>query len=307
MLGSPFFNKFDDDYQYVRPGPSSYNYNRYEQEQRRRAALRAKEEARRRAGIERYYRMKELEEKERFRRQQEQDYEERLRRMAILEERRRREQELVEEEAYRMNLLRDRQAVELAERQDRVRALRFLSCNNQNDDADNDDSNSEYRTTARYAREPVYQLVRGSDGRVYRVQVGTKQVPIQSKSSRSEDVGPLDKEDGPTDRSFHGSLNDIRDAKNVEEKDSSPAKEVTKSASFTTILSENEESKAIPVMVSKKGRTGTKKTTRIQVIVEDASDSETEDEFYNSPWRNRRPSPGAWIEPVEFFDANRRQ
>merc|ERR1739841_308045 len=40
---------------------------------------------------------------------------------------------------------------------------------------------------------------------------------------------------------------------------------------------------------------------RITVIVEDASDSECENEF-DSPWRNRRPSPGeSWLEPVEAF------
>merc|ERR1712014_416966 len=39
---------------------------------------------------------------------------------------------------------------------------------------------------------------------------------------------------------------------------------------------------------------------RVTVIVEDASDSECEDEF-DSPWRNRRPSPGQWMEPVEPY------
>merc|ERR1711959_240348 len=39
---------------------------------------------------------------------------------------------------------------------------------------------------------------------------------------------------------------------------------------------------------------------RITVTVEDASDSECEDEF-DSPWRNRHPSPGQWMEPVEPY------
>lgn len=34
------------------------------------------------------------------------------------------------------------------------------------------------------------------------------------------------------------------------------------------------------------------------VVVEDASDSECEDELLSSPWRNRRPSPGQWMEPI---------
>lgn len=43
------------------------------------------------------------------------------------------------------------------------------------------------------------------------------------------------------------------------------------------------------------------KKKRVTIIVEDASDSENEDDF-NSPWRNRRPSPGQWIEPVEMYE-----
>jgi len=42
------------------------------------------------------------------------------------------------------------------------------------------------------------------------------------------------------------------------------------------------------------------RTRRITITVEDASDSECEDEF-DSPWRNCRPSPGQWIEPVEPY------
>lgn len=43
------------------------------------------------------------------------------------------------------------------------------------------------------------------------------------------------------------------------------------------------------------------KRKRVTVIVEDASDSEYDDDDYNSPWRNRIPSPGQWIEPVENY------
>jgi len=47
-------------------------------------------------------------------------------------------------------------------------------------------------------------------------------------------------------------------------------------------------------------RTHSHRKRRVTVIVEDASDSECEDEF-DSPWRNRRPSPGQWMEPVEPY------
>jgi len=41
---------------------------------------------------------------------------------------------------------------------------------------------------------------------------------------------------------------------------------------------------------------------RVTITVEDASDSEYEDE-YSSVWRNRRPSSGEWMEPVNCIDA----
>lgn len=41
-----------------------------------------------------------------------------------------------------------------------------------------------------------------------------------------------------------------------------------------------------------------KNKRKVTIIVEDASD--TEDEFTSDPWRNRRPSPGQWIEHVEL-------
>merc|ERR1712007_15734 len=57
-----------------------------------------------------------------------------------------------------------------------------------------------------------------------------------------------------------------------------------------------ESSAAIPPLSVKKN---VSKKNRILVEVEDASDSECEDEF-SDYFRNRRPSMGEWIEPVEF-------
>lgn len=72
-----------------------------------------------------------------------------------------------------------------------------------------------------------------------------------------------------------------------------------------------ESSAAIPPLTSVKKNVSEKKNiklphveaipkkNRILVEVEDASDSECEDEF-SDYFRNRRPSMGEWIEPVEF-------
>jgi hypothetical protein len=38
---------------------------------------------------------------------------------------------------------------------------------------------------------------------------------------------------------------------------------------------------------------------RVTVVVEDASDDESDHESLKSVWRNRRPSPGQWMEPID--------
>ena len=282
MLGSPFFSDFDDDYQYIQPRPSYY-------EQQRRAALRAqKEEARRRAELEHYYRMKAMEE-ERLRQQQE--YERQLRQRVIQEERRRREQliQAEKEEAYR-KLLREREAREEAERRDRMRALRFLSGDEMDDSTDEDQSSSKSEESSMgYHEETIYELMRGPDGRVYGVPVGVKRVPVPPRHilqkvhpSKKENRSTLNKSMDNVQKETEFEAN-VMTAKDVPPEEREESQQIAKKAKKT-----------------KKSRSGKKK--RIQVIVEDASDSETEDEFYKSPWRNRRPSPGAWIEPVEFFE-----
>merc|ERR1712217_799110 len=42
--------------------------------------------------------------------------------------------------------------------------------------------------------------------------------------------------------------------------------------------------------------------SNITVLVEDASDSEYEEDEKEAIWRNRHPSPGQWMEPVFGFN-----
>lgn len=101
--------------------------------------------------------------------------------------------------------------------------------------------------------EPQYQIVRGPDGRLYKVPIR------QSEPSDTDHSGDNEKQES--------SLNDT-------------VQFVNRSASG-----------------SRKKRPSRRKVT---VIVEDASDSENEDES-KSYWRNRRPSPGLLMEPVEDY------
>jgi len=43
-----------------------------------------------------------------------------------------------------------------------------------------------------------------------------------------------------------------------------------------------------------------KRSRKVTVLVEDASDDESEHDSFKSVWHNRRPSPGQWMEPVDF-------
>lgn len=263
MFGSPFFADYDDEYEYIQP--RSY-------EQQRRRAI-AREEARRRAESERYYRMKEIEEEERLRRQLE--YERRRRQREILEERHRQQQELEAEQSYRNELFRQRAA--------RAQAERFL--NGDDSDPDTSESSESESDEAEYDTEPVYQLVRGPGGGIYRMKIGVKQVPTKSKHSP------------PRNKRQESEKENTRPSSKKESRFFS--RSVDKALPEVVASAEN-KMKSKRSTRKKTNSTGKKK--RIRVIVEDASDSETQDEFYNSPWRNRRPPPGEWMEPVQGFE-----
>lgn len=72
----------------------------------------------------------------------------------------------------------------------------------------------------------------------------------------------------------------------------------------TTVRISNKTGRSKTQKLHKKPRKnskGRKKKKKITITVEDASDSEYDDDF-SSPWRNRRPGPGeSWIEPVEKY------
>ena len=141
--------------------------------------------------------------------------------------------------------------------------------------------------------EPRYALVRGPDGRIYRVpldQNGHLRQPKDTPRSKKEDDNTVLRTKIPI------SSNNRRDDENHSDNDGAE-----KEASNTkTIRLQNEENKSPSVPMTKpKSDVKKKSKKRVTVIVEDASDSETEDDEIKSYWRNRRPSPGQWMEPVE--------
>lgn len=75
------------------------------------------------------------------------------------------------------------------------------------------------------------------------------------------------------------------------------------SSSDSDDASDFSEAKHITVKIHQRPKKADKKISRrVTVVVEDASDSEYEDDdrTINDAWRNRRPSPGVLMEPVDF-------
>ena len=260
MLGHPFYDDYDE-YDY---SPYQNNGNYYRQRQR------AKEEARRRAAIEEYYRQKELEEREARLRQRQ----EHIRR---LKQRQREEAEY--RSAYEEAIHRRRETEEEHRRQ-QLRQLFGVSSEDHDDQSDEDASDVE--------QEPVYKIVRGPDGRLYRINMNSlrpqqeerRTTKLRSSSAKKENVAPTKA---------------VASKKSVEDDDSVGSRKIP----IKSLNGSSQRPALVPKRsLSKKDRKKSKQ--RVTILVEDASDSETEDD-YQSVWRNRRPSPGEWIEPVEDY------
>lgn len=162
-----------------------------------------------------------------------------------------------------------------------------------------------------------YDLVWGSDGRLYYVNKPYRQQQQHARpgSITMEDFrSPTEDDSSEEEESFSSSTSSDDDSA------SDAGEDAARSAAMSR-RSHHELPRAIAARTRTSTRTRTntginnatngtalsRRTTanqriprRITVTVEDASDSECESEF-DSPWRNRRPSPGQWMEPVESY------
>lgn len=66
-------------------------------------------------------------------------------------------------------------------------------------------------------------------------------------------------------------------------------------------ISESQSQSEIPVSEVKSKKSLKPQHRREKIVVEDVTDSEIEEEELASVWRNRRPSPGQWLEPVDNY------
>jgi hypothetical protein len=171
-----------------------------------------------------------------------------------------------------------------------------------------------------------HRVVQGPDERLYRMPVGfthrdeptvTKESPRKTNPKRTPAAEPPEQYRivrGPDESLYRVPASFIQSIDELETEEKSPStspilrtqarrmqkpametnENVTPNLYYDTsraaAASSAEQAKPLPRKSSK----------RVTIIVEDASDSEAEEEF-KSVWRNRRPSPGEWMEPVEDF------
>jgi hypothetical protein len=295
---------------------------RAEDELARRQRRRFAEEAKRRSELEKYYRIKAREQEELQRRQLE---------YYRIKAREKEERESRQQEYRRQLELQQRQR-EKEEEQKRA----YIAAQKAEDDAIrrqqlSRNTNYYMNETGGQESQPEFNIIRGRDGRLYQVRnpLSLPPAPVVERSSSSEE----DRSEFRIVRRPDGRLCHVRNqpqaeqkAKlswkmNIENKESRPAQVhqpntltskkngcANTSSCFMEVDDDNENftpaffPKVSPTSPQKKkeNKGKKKKKNKITIVVEDASDSEYEDEF-QSPWRNRRPSPGQWMEPVESF------
>jgi hypothetical protein len=114
------------------------------------------------------------------------------------------------------------------------------------------------------------RIFRGRDGRLYRI----VESPAHEKKEQYQKSA------------------EIRDEKEIE----SPSVHQEQATNPEFAPAADDQTQALSTSNKSQRHTRSKRLT--QVLVEDASDSESEEV---DVWRIRRPSPGKWIEPVEHF------
>lgn len=156
-----------------------------------------------------------------------------------------------------------------------------------------------------------YELVRGPYGLLYRVPVVYDEADEESIGDQHLDTSHSDSEDEEEKTARQNGIpekelpfqrvnsEEVTRVSGVEAL--LPIKSVPRAGPKST-LSHDKDEHVITIrrQKSKPGEGTSRQRKKITVIVEDASDSEDEENELRSVWRNRRPSPGQWMEPVEM-------
>jgi len=235
LTSNPIYLVYDDSDHFC--VPSSYG------QQRRHYQQMKYREAERRAEIHRLYQMKEEEDRRKkyTLMQLAKEEEENRRRVAML-----RQQEV----EHRHQLAMHRQHRQEQELLRRTRAAFQRSEKRQKDEQEEEE-------------EKNWTIVRGDDGRLYKISLNNTNDDTESDSDATE----------PTSNTWN-------------ETQSTAIKPVV-DQQFLPVPPELSQKLSLP-------------QGRVTVVVEDASDDESDQESLKSVWRNRRPSPGQWMEPIDY-------
>jgi hypothetical protein len=139
-----------------------------------------------------------------------------------------------------------------------------------------------------------YHVVMGHDGQLYAIPLancGSNLNGLNRPTMRRKNQG---KEYGIIPKSAP-LFKEIKDTSNkIQSQSSNEVLPSTNNALFPSMTNrEGSEYETLP----KSSTTESK----MSILVEDASDSESDDDSITKLWRNRRPSPGQWMEPVGYF------
>jgi len=316
MFSSPFFDRYDSDPHYYQPSPSYPSRRRRYLQQLRAAEEAERQRQQERARQEEYLRHKMEEEKEAYR----QAYYEAAKRRRQMEEARQiqeylygnnspypdddnydesseeeEEEEILMEPVYRVMQGPHGQLykVKIGERPTSrsqpkpPRRRRNTSITEPKQVAPQIEDNSG----------GSYQLVRGPDGRIYRLQLEGRE------RAHKREMKQQQKEEGPAAvPSWFPRVNDD-EVETDDEKEATAASVPSMRIPIRTLSISSGDDVSLRRRRSSSSGKKKKKKQKVTVVVENASDSESEEDEYKSAWRNRRPSPGEWMEPVNIIRA----
>jgi hypothetical protein len=209
-------------------------------------------------------------------------YDEDLYRRQVALERYRQQEELRRREAWRQQV-----AYQEAQERRRLQEIEQRRRGRQIQDLQNESSSRLTSDT------PIYEIVRGRDGQLYRVRVPTSPAHDRTSATETKPV-PNSVARGPSGRFYRANESDsnMADDGPTREKTIKLDQVVAEVTRGTTAEKRNKAAGTAAVHVQDSNLTS--------YLVEDASDSEYEDESpLDRTLRNRLPSPGQWMEPVE--------
>lgn len=145
-----------------------------------------------------------------------------------------------------------------------------------------------------------YHIVQGPDGRLYHVPVIHHNDDVGLPRSPLRDHGNNEQ----TDTSLHSKNN----KNSIDKKEKTEDEPLLDQSIHSVSTEKSNNNSANRNKHRNHGRSHVIKTRKNNdvkvnnIIVEDASDSEHEGDELKSIWRNRRPTPGQWMEPVQKID-----